>query len=190
MEGLQKAGLKALVERGLSIRAMAEELGCSPTTVRYWLGRHGLRTAEAARRAERRSANAGIEGAVRECPTHGRVRHIRRGSGFRCGRCSAEAVTAWRRRLKETLVAEAGGACALCGYARCLGALQFHHVDPTTKRMTISRRGMTRSVAEARAEAAKCVLLCANCHAEVENGAADLSLRSAAAPPSGGRFPG
>jgi hypothetical protein len=30
--------------------------------------------------------------------------------------------------------------------------------------------GVTRSRAEARAEARKCVLLCANCHAEVEAG--------------------
>jgi IS30 family transposase len=28
----------------------------------------------------------------------------------------------------------------------------------------------TRSIAEVRAEVAKCVLLCANCHAEVEGG--------------------
>ena len=28
------------------------------------------------------------------------------------------------------LVAEAGGRCALAGYERCVGALQFHHRDP------------------------------------------------------------
>jgi ribosomal protein L30E len=30
--------------------------------------------------------------------------------------------------------------------------------------------GAARSIASARAEMAKCVLLCANCHAEVESG--------------------
>jgi hypothetical protein len=27
-----------------------------------------------------------------------------------------------------------GGACVLCGYSRCLRALDFHHFDPTNKR--------------------------------------------------------
>jgi ribosomal protein L30E len=31
-------------------------------------------------------------------------------------------------------------------------------------------QGAARSIAAARAEMAKCVLLCANCHAEVEQG--------------------
>jgi hypothetical protein len=72
------------------------------------------------------------------------------------------------------LVADAGGSCVLCGYSRSLAALQFHHIDPATKRFHIAHRGVTRSMAAARAEAAKCVLLCANCHAEVEGGVATL----------------
>jgi hypothetical protein len=71
------------------------------------------------------------------------------------------------------LVAEAGGACTRCGYDRCDAALHFHHVDAATKSFALSREGVTRSLAEARAEAAKCVLLCANCHAEVESGVSD-----------------
>jgi hypothetical protein len=38
---------------------------------------------------------------------------------------------------------------------------------------------VTRSLARARDEARKCVLLCANCHAEVEGGFTQLPLRSA-----------
>jgi hypothetical protein len=67
----------------------------------------------------------------------------------------------------------------LCGYSRCPAALQFHHRDPATKSFAVSRQGVTRSLARARAEARKCVLLCANCHAEVESGFAQLPLRSA-----------
>lgn len=71
-------------------------------------------------------------------------------------------------------MAEAGGACVLCGYSRSLAGLQFHHVDPSEKAFSLSQEGVTRSLARARAEAAKCVLLCANCHAEVEAGVARL----------------
>ncbi len=67
-------------------------------------------------------------------------------------------------------MAEAGGGCAACGYDRHLGALEFHHVDPATKRFGLGNEGVTRSIAAMRSEAAKCVLLCANCHAEVEAG--------------------
>ena len=57
-----------------------------------------------------------------------------------------------------------------------MAALQFHHLDATAKEFQISERGVTRSIAAARAEAAKCVLLCANCHAEVEAGAATIPV--------------
>jgi hypothetical protein len=73
------------------------------------------------------------------------------------------------------LVDEAGGACQLCGYDRCIAALEFHHRDPAEKSFSLSHRGVARSLAKARAEAAKCILLCANCHAEVEAGMRSLA---------------
>jgi hypothetical protein len=93
---------------------------------------------------------------------------------YRCTRCRMERVSRRRRQIKEVLVAEAGGRCVLCGYDRCIGALHFHHVDPAAKSFAIARRGHTRSLARAREEARKCVLVCANCHAEIEAGAATL----------------
>lgn len=106
---------------------------------------------------------------VKECPRHGHTRfHLRRDLSYRCGRCSSEAVSRRRRRVKEVLIKEAGGRCVICGYARYAGALEFHHRDPATKSFELSSQGVTRSLDKARAEAAKCVLLCANCHAEVE----------------------
>ena len=78
-------------------------------------------------------------------------------------------------RAVSEVIEEAGGACILCGYDRCVGALHFHHIDPDTKEFGISRRGFTRSIEKMREEAAKCVLLCSNCHAEVEGGVATLT---------------
>ncbi len=65
---------------------------------------------------------------------------------------------------------EAGGACRMCGYTHCMAALEFHHLVPAEKAFAVSEEGVTRSLARARAEVRKCVLLCANCHAEVEAG--------------------
>jgi hypothetical protein len=40
----------------------------------------------------------------------------------------------------------------------------------------VGLEGVARSLVRARAEARKCVLLCANCHAEVEAGMASVAL--------------
>lgn len=79
-----------------------------------------------------------------------------------------------RKEIKSILVAEAGGACCLCEYDRCNRALQFHHRDPELKAFSIARQ-TSISLDRARAEALKCVLLCSNCHAEVEDGLVDLA---------------
>jgi hypothetical protein len=118
---------------------------------------------------------------MRACSRHGRTvfRLDKRGT-YRCVMCSQQRVADRRRRTKEILVEDAGGCCIECGYGVCCAALQFHHIDPRTKSFALSHEGVTRSLDRAREEARKCVLLCANCHAEVEAG-----FRVLEAPPGG-----
>jgi transposase len=166
--------LVTLVDAGMSVAEIANELDRSKGTVRHWLHRFGLRTRRTVARAERAVERGEGSAAVIEmtCSRHGRTSFKVRadGSGYRCLRCRAEAVSRRRRRVKLALIEEAGGACALCGYDRHPGALQFHHLDPGAKSFGLSERGVARSMDRARAEAQKCVLLCSNCHAEVEGG--------------------
>lgn len=177
---IERALLAEIVACDRSIRDMADVFDRSPTTIRHWLRRHGLETSRMTReRLGKAALAAGLTTAQLPCLLHGTSRHVRRDGGFRCARCRVEHVADKRRRIKRQLVLEAGGRCALCGYDRCAAALQFHHLDRTTKRFALSQDGVARSMAEARDEAAKCVLLCANCHAEVESGAADTPVRSA-----------
>jgi hypothetical protein len=72
--------------------------------------------------------------------------------------------------MKEILVKEAGGKCSICGYNKYIGALNFHHKDPAQKEFGLSSSKTTRSIDALRKEAAKCILLCVRCHAEVEAG--------------------
>jgi transposase len=170
---IERERLRSLVEDGRSIREIAAELGVSAATVRHWLAKYDLRT-----RPQHYSLRGEPkpEAIVRECALHGWNTFVRVGAhGYRCGRCNSESVAARRRRIKEILVREAGGCCLICGFAQYLGALQFHHVDPGAKAFAVSRQGVTRSLAKAREEAQKCVLLCANCHAMVEAGLLDLA---------------
>jgi transposase len=171
--GLDQKRLRELVDEGASIREIAEELRAGYSTIRHWLKRLGLETERSVRRREGAAAReAGLQKAYLRCPTHGHTAFFaRREGGFRCARCNSAAVSERRRAVKRQLVEEAGGRCGLCGFAEHPSALQFHHVDPTSKDFHLGHQGLTRSIARMRAEARKCVLLCANCHAMVEVGA-------------------
>jgi transposase len=171
--------LERLVGEGLSSRAIGRELGVSQATVRHWLNRYELRT-----RLTRVQRDAQEDGPVmRSCPVHGPAVYVRYGANdhLRCGQCRKDRVAARRRHIKAVLVAEAGGRCAVCGYDRYLGALQFHHVDREDKEFNLALRGVARSLERCRAEMGKCILLCANCHAEVEGGITELPLPASVA---------
>jgi transposase len=182
---LSRARVESLAESGMSIAQIAVETERSRTTVRHWMRSYGIKT-RAQRDRPGSTARAKKEGRailLRKCRTHGLTEFWLEGRGYyRCKRCRAERVSDRRRKIKQILISEAGGRCVLCGYERCVAALHFHHVDPATKSFHLSMQGVSRSLRAARAEMAKCVLLCANCHAEVEQGSAVLppeAVRSA-----------
>ena len=81
-----------------------------------------------------------------------------------------KAVAKRRKKVREMAVSHKGGKCNLCGYDRCLEALEFHHLDPSQKDFAISQRGHSRSWERVRKELDKCVILCANCHREIHAG--------------------
>jgi transposase-like protein len=169
-----RSALERLANEGATLAEMASALDRSTATVRYWLRRWKI---ERAPREGRTPADPASAPPITEmrCARHGLTRFRLEGRGsYRCMRCRQDRVSQWRRRVKRLLVEEAGGSCRLCGYDRSPAALQFHHLDPETKRFALSRQGVTRGLDEARMEARKCILLCANCHAEVEWGYREL----------------
>lgn len=70
-----------------------------------------------------------------------------------------------RKTNKRKLIDMMGGCCVRCGYNKSMAALTFHHPD-NNKEFGIASKGHTKSFDRLVAEASKCVLLCANCHAE------------------------
>jgi len=71
--------------------------------------------------------------------------------------------------IKKRAVDYKGGKCSICGYDKCIEALEFHHLDPSTKDSKLNGRGIDRrkSFEMLKIELDKCVLLCANCHREI-----------------------
>lgn len=60
-----------------------------------------------------------------------------------------------------------GGKCERCGYKANIAALEFHHLDPSTKEFNLSKT--RHSWEDAKRELDKCICLCSNCHKEIHN---------------------
>lgn len=88
-----------------------------------------------------------------------------------CNRIAASRLRDYKDKEKEY----AGGRCIICGYNRYRGALEFHHLDKNTKSKDYYRM-KNWSFESKKEELDKCVLLCSNCHREVEAGLTDLNL--------------
>lgn len=78
------------------------------------------------------------------------------------------------RELRDKAVQYGGGQCQLCGYKKCVSALEFHHRNPLEKDFNPSR-GYKLRWAALKAELDKCVLVCANCHREIHAGVVQLA---------------
>ena len=75
-----------------------------------------------------------------------------------------------RDKVKDMSIEYKGGKCQVCGYDKCKGALEFHHLDPKEKDFGISSKGYTRAWDAIKQELDKCIMVCANCHREIHNG--------------------
>ena len=91
---------------------------------------------------------------------------------------NALKVTTYRRRIKQSLVKAFGDKCYLCGSEFNSWIFELHHIDPSTKLFAIAGEGITRSKDKCALEAKKCVMLCANCHRELEHGGRTYKLVS------------
>lgn len=86
----------------------------------------------------------------------------------------ADAITAKRRAIKKALINMKGGKCSICGYNRCIQALEFHHLDPTKKEIGLSKN-LSTDFQKLKKQVEKCILVCANCHREIHSQLIDIS---------------
>lgn len=103
----------------------------------------------------------------KECKTHGLTKFVLRTDGkYKCKQCAVDAVTKRRKKLKELAIEYKGNKCEICGYDKCVEALEFHHLDPSKKEFNISIANV-KSWNNIKNELDKCILVCANCHREI-----------------------
>jgi len=56
-----------------------------------------------------------------------------------------KAVEKRRKLMRQKSIEFKGNKCAICGYNKCIKALEFHHLDSKQKDFGISAKGYTRS---------------------------------------------
>lgn len=79
----------------------------------------------------------------------------------------SESVMRNQKRKKQHAVDVFGGECCICGYNKCIEALEFHHLDKNEKEEKPSLVILRWSFEKAKKELDKCILVCANCHREI-----------------------
>jgi hypothetical protein len=152
--------LKDLASQGLSTYKIAERMNCAQTTIRYWLKKFNLTTAEKSSNCKK--CQTKLDGSKRLYCSQA-CKNTLSNQKFNSYKSQQERG----KERKLTLIKMKGGCCEHCGYSKNNAALQFHHQDPTEKEHSLDMRKLSNSTWEwCLSEAAKCKLLCANCHAE------------------------
>jgi hypothetical protein len=148
----------------MSVSKLSQITSLAPSTVRYWLKKHGLKTIQSQRN------DTATEHFCSACnQTKSITLFYKRKRGGYMGWCIECAIASSRGRLRENkqrAVDAHGGACVTCGYSKYIGALEFHHPDPSKKDPSYAKMKAAHWD-KYWAEVSKCVLLCANCHREV-----------------------
>ena len=71
---------------------------------------------------------------------------------------------------KDRIIQTMGGCCQICGYNKCVQALDLHHINPEEKDRVISGNLLNNAWTKVCNELKKCILVCANCHREIHAG--------------------
>ena len=102
-----------------------------------------------------------------------------------CRKCENLKIRKRKRKRnaewKVMAVKLLGGKCSICGYRRCIKALDFHHHNKDKDQEIAEMMRRNNPWASIEREIRKCVLLCANCHREAhyQGELAESDLRQA-----------
>mgnify|MGYP002345817199 FL=1 len=158
---MNKEELSILVSKGFSTYDIGKKLKCSQTNVCYWLKKYGLTTVKSShvKRCPRCKTS--------KSPNEFYNRRGKIGGSVYCKPCTNAQTLERTQAFKALAVAYKGGKCTKCGYSKCLGALEFHHLDPSQKDFEIGGLKLHAWSDVVKRELDKCILVCSNCHKEI-----------------------
>ena len=109
-------------------------------------------------------SKCGQELPLEDFPFRDKAKGTRRAN---CKKCHNDYVKQkYQERKQMVTELKAQVKCAKCGEDRGY-CLDYHHIDPTTKKFTIAHYlANSTSMSLLEEEIVKCIVLCANCHRE------------------------
>ena len=81
-----------------------------------------------------------------------------------------------RRLVKDKIVRLKGGQCACCKQYYPNAVYDLHHTDPNQKDFNLGNKESTVKLDVCLKEAAKCILVCANCHRMIHSGDIQIAI--------------
>lgn len=160
---MEKEILKNLIDKKFSFRQISKDLNISLSAVRYWSKKYNLKS----RYYEKEISETKY---CKYCET------VKKNKDFYvikknklsayCKKYTNIQTVKRQKSLKEKCVEYKGGKCEICGYNKCISALEFHHINPNEKDFQMSKYKRYVFNEKVKEELDKCVLLCANCHRE------------------------
>ena len=155
--------LKEYIKLNLSQREIAKELNLSQSTIKYWLKKYNLSTKHI-------STKHKTPPICYKCGDNNPENFYKKNNGLYkkgyCKNCHNKHVIERMKSNKIKAVEYKGGCCKICGYNKCIEALDFHHKDPSTKDENWNRmKGWC--LERIYTELDKCILLCCRCHREI-----------------------
>ncbi len=167
---MEKEILINFCEQGFSISKIAFELKKSKSTIRYWLSKFDINTKNLNSKEKSK-----IKKNDKKCSRCNFTKPIiefykrRRGTDISpyCKICTKNQTLERQRKIKTQCVEYKGGKCIICNYNKYIGALDFHHLDPSKKDFSIGKLKNYSFSDKIKNELNKCILVCANCHREI-----------------------
>jgi phage FluMu protein Com len=174
-----KEELETLISEGLSVSQIAKKLNHPYTTIPHWIKKWNLspskfgytfRDGKEFKKCPRCKEIKEVNN--KNFPIRKRYAKLRKRCGFErrsiseCRECNRKRTFERNNQFKQKCVEYKGGKCTVCGYEKCLSALDFHHRNPNEKDFEIG--DMRHKPWELiKTELDKCNCVCRNCHAEI-----------------------
>jgi hypothetical protein len=184
--------IKELRSQGFPIRTIARSLGCSPNSVLYHTNESFRKNSlgQGTRKKGQRIGDDLIKQIMQWCSEGVSSKEISRRTGVNYATVSRYRNPQIRKSNNErqkkytkkepwsfVLKRERGNKCEICNYDKHPRCLDFHHKIPSEKQFTISKASKNNEL-QVRSEAAKCVLVCKNCHALIHAGVIEIPIAS------------
>lgn len=160
--------IKLLIEKNYTQRSIAEELGLSQTTIRYWLKKLKLKTttksidksliAQGLKKCNKCSVEKSVDDFYKRTDTEGYA--------SQCKDCSTLYYGNRIRNVKIRMIEYKGGECERCKLKlkdTHYSVFDFHHINPEEKDLRFNRIKYQKWEV-IKNEIDKCSLVCANCH--------------------------